>query len=68
MQHIIPDPDFEGFDGNFVDNSIWNAPPNQYKLSEVANYLRETKRTLKICLMKNWKILNLRTKCYNIHR
>lgn len=47
MQHIIPDPDFEGFDGNFVDNSIWNAPPNQYKLSEVANYLRETKKDFK---------------------
>lgn len=47
MQHIIPDPDFEGFDGNFVDNSIWNAPPNQYKLSEVANYLCETEKDFK---------------------
>lgn len=41
MPNIIPDPD-EGFDGNYVDNSVWGAPPNQYNLSEAANYLRKT--------------------------
>ena len=42
MPDVIPDPDFEGFDGKFLDDSACNLPPNRHDLSAIAEYLRKT--------------------------
>ena len=45
MSEIIPDPDFEGFDGRYVDNSII-APPNEYDFSRMIRYANEKNKEL----------------------
>ncbi len=47
MADYIPDPDFEGFDGVYLDPKMSNAPPNEYNLSALAKYLRETGKQFK---------------------
>lgn len=40
MSKIIRDPDFEEFDGRYVDNTII-APPNNYDFSRILRYMNE---------------------------
>lgn len=46
MANIIPDPDFEGFDGKFLDNSK-PFVPNEYDLSKFGKYLKANNKTFK---------------------
>ena len=41
MPNVMPDPDFIGFNGVYVGGEE-RLPPNQYDLSGLAKYLRET--------------------------
>lgn len=41
---IIPDPDFEGWDGKYVDDRR-DLPPTEYDLSAVAHYMKANNKT-----------------------
>ncbi len=41
MPDIIPDPGFDGFDGNFLDDSACNLPPNRHDLSAIVAYMKK---------------------------
>lgn len=41
MPDIIPDPDFDGFDGIYAGGEE-RLPPNRHDLSAIAAYLRKT--------------------------
>ena len=45
MADYIPDPDFEGFDGSFLDNRIIDPPPNEYDLSAIAEYMKKNHKS-----------------------
>ncbi len=40
MPEIIPDPDFNDFDGSYVDNKTI-LPPINYNLSKLAKYMKK---------------------------
>ena len=46
MADIIEDPDFNGFDGNFVDNSFIGPKP-EYNYTLLGRYMRKSNKEFK---------------------
>lgn len=44
MAGIIPDPDFDGFDGRFVDDKA-PRPEKLYNYTEMCRYMRENNKS-----------------------
>lgn len=46
MADVIPDPDYESFDGRYVDNSFI-APPAEFNYALLGQYMRENNKEFK---------------------
>lgn len=46
MKNLIPDPDYEGFNGVYVGGKdIINAPPSNYDFPAVSKYLKDNNKS-----------------------
>ena len=43
MKHIIEDPDFDGWDGKYVDTAV-NVPSDDYDFSRLLRYMRKNNK------------------------
>ena len=45
MADYIPDPDYEGFDGVYLDPKMSNVPPCRFDLSAIAEYMKKNSKS-----------------------